>query len=104
LLRYASLAVEPRRALDEVVRLAPRHQGALLELERVLARTGDHEAHLDLWSQLADVIDDPERRIAYWLEVAAEAADRDAVRAESALARAAARAAAPPGRSGPRAP
>ena len=32
---------EARTALDEAVRIAPQHQGALLELERVVARAGD---------------------------------------------------------------
>ena len=34
-------AAEARAALDEAVRIAPTHQGALLELERVVAKAGD---------------------------------------------------------------
>ncbi|MEO7097152.1 MAG: hypothetical protein ABI175_28085, partial [Polyangiales bacterium] len=40
---------DARAALEEAVRIAPAHQGALLELERLLARAGDTAALLDVW-------------------------------------------------------
>ena len=60
---------EAREALDEAVRLAPNHQGALLELERIVARTGDVAAQLDVWERLAEAAEHPARKTAFWLEV-----------------------------------
>ena len=60
---------EARAALDEAVRIAPAHQGALLELERVVAKSGDTAALLDVWERLADAVEQPARKIAYWVEV-----------------------------------
>ena len=76
---------QPRISLEVALRLAPRNQGALLELERVVARAGDLSALLDVWERLADAIDHPERKIAYWLLVARQAAASDGGRAQSAL-------------------
>jgi tetratricopeptide (TPR) repeat protein len=84
-----------RIALEQALRLAPRQQGAYLELERVVARAGDRTALLDVWEALADAIEQPERKIAYWLEVAHHAAERDHGRAERALDAAAELAATP---------
>jgi tetratricopeptide (TPR) repeat protein len=63
-------AAETRIALEEAIRIAPQHQAALLELERVLARVNDVPALLDVWERLADAVEHPARKIAYWLEVA----------------------------------
>jgi len=60
---------EARNALDEAARIAPQHQGVLLELERVVARNGDVPALLDVWERLADAVEQPARKIAYLLEV-----------------------------------
>jgi tetratricopeptide (TPR) repeat protein len=61
---------DARAALDEAVAIAPRHQGVLLELERIAARGGDTAALLDIWERLADAVEQPARTIAYQLEVA----------------------------------
>ncbi len=77
---------EARSALDEAVRIAPQHQGALLELERLVAKAGDVPALLDVWERLADAVEQPARKIAYWLEVGrAAGAARDLGRAQEAL-------------------
>ena len=81
---------EARTALDEAVRIAPTHQGALLELERVVAKAGDDAALLEVWERLADAVEQPARKIAYWLEVgrgAGRAADLE--RSQAAFAKAA---------------
>ncbi|HEU4614706.1 MAG TPA: tetratricopeptide repeat protein, partial [Kofleriaceae bacterium] len=65
---------EARAALDEAVRIAPDHQGVLLELERVAARSGDAPALLDVWERLAETVEQPARKISYWLEVGRAAA------------------------------
>ena len=80
---------EARTALDEAMRIAPQHQGALLELERIVARTGDTTALLDVWERLADAVEQPVRKISYWLEVARAAAPREYARAQTALEQAA---------------
>ncbi|HUJ63353.1 MAG TPA: tetratricopeptide repeat protein [Kofleriaceae bacterium] len=81
---------EARAALDEAVRIAPQHQGALLELERIVARTGDTAALLDVWERLAEAVEQPARKIAYYLEVGrAAAAQRELARAQEAFDRAA---------------
>src|SRR5690606_14270830 len=48
---------EARTALDEAVRIAPDHQGALLELERILAKSSDVPALIDVWEQLATAVE-----------------------------------------------
>jgi tetratricopeptide (TPR) repeat protein len=63
-------AAEARTALEEATRIAPQHQAALLELERLVARDRDAVALLDVWERLADAVEHPARKIAYWLEVA----------------------------------
>src|SRR6185503_15061765 len=79
-------APEARTALDEAVRIAPQHQGVLLELERVAARSGDATALLDVWERLAEAVQQPARKIAYWLEVGrAAAANNDIRRAHEAF-------------------
>jgi tetratricopeptide (TPR) repeat protein len=80
---------EARAALDEAVRIAPQHQGALLELERIVARAGDVPAMLDVWERLAEAVEQPVRKISYWLEVARLAAPREYARAQTALEQAA---------------
>lgn len=80
---------EARAALDEAVRIAPHHQGALLELERVVARAGDLPALLDVWERLADAVEQPSRKIAYFLEVGRAAGARDIARAQEAFDKAA---------------
>ena len=77
---------EARTALDEAVRIAPQHQGVLLELERVVAKSGDAAALVDVWERLAEAVEQPARKIGYWLEVgrAAETA-RDLGRAQEAF-------------------
>ncbi len=82
---------EARAALDEAVRIAPQHQGALLELERVVAALGDTAALLEVWELLAEAVEQPSRKVAYWLEVGrAAGAARDVGRAQEAFDRAAA--------------
>ena len=76
---------EARAALEEATRIAPQHQAALLELERIVARAGDVAALLDVWERLAESVDNPARKIAYWLEVARAAAPTDYGRAQAAL-------------------
>ena len=61
---------EARTALDAAIALAPAHQGALLELERVLARLGDPAAMFDVQLRLAEAAHQPERKVAYWVEAA----------------------------------
>jgi len=80
---------EARAALEEATRIAPLHQPALLELERVLARVGDTAALLDVWERLAEAVEHPARKVAYWLDVARSAASTDYGRAQVAFARAA---------------
>ncbi|HUS32079.1 MAG TPA: hypothetical protein VMZ53_26450 [Kofleriaceae bacterium] len=88
---------EARQALDEAVRIAPQHQGVLLELERVVARSGDVPALLDVWDRLADAVEQPARKIAYHLEVGrAAAAGGNVPRALEAFDKAAALAVATP--------
>ncbi|HEY5949472.1 MAG TPA: hypothetical protein VIV40_28455, partial [Kofleriaceae bacterium] len=83
-------APEARTALEEAVRIAPSHQGVLLELERVVARSGDLGALLEVWERLAEAVDQPARKIAYWLEVGrAAAANSDIPRAHEAFDKAA---------------
>ena len=76
---------DARLALDEAVRIAPAHQAALLELERVVAKAGDVPALLDVWEKLAHAVEMPARKVGYWLEVARAAAGRDLPRAHAAL-------------------
>ena len=61
--------VEARAALEEATKLSPHHQAAQLELERIAARANDVPALLDVWERLADTVEHPARKIAYWLEV-----------------------------------
>ncbi|HEY0250347.1 MAG TPA: hypothetical protein VGC41_02430, partial [Kofleriaceae bacterium] len=83
-------AAEARTALDEAVRIAPAHQGALLELERIVAKTGDTAALLDVWEWLAEAVEQPARKIAYHLEVGRHAGrGADIGRAQTAFDRAA---------------
>ncbi len=86
---------EARAAVDEAVRLDPRHQGALLELERLAARTGDVTVLLDAWEQLAEAVTHPARKISYWLEVGRLAGASDLARSTAAFGQAAALAASP---------
>src|SRR6185295_12447220 len=81
---------EARAALEEATRIAPQHQAALLELERLVARANDVPALLDVWERLAEAVEHPARKIAYWLEVARAAAATDYGRAQSAFDQAAA--------------
>ncbi|HEU4729267.1 MAG TPA: hypothetical protein VFT22_15305, partial [Kofleriaceae bacterium] len=80
---------EARAALEEATRIAPQHQAALLELERLLAHGDDLPALLDVWERLADAVESPARKIAYWLEVARAAAPSDFGRAQAAFDQAA---------------
>ena len=84
---------EARAALDEAVRIAPHHQSALLQLERVVAQAGDLPALLDTWELLAEAVEHPARKISYWIEVGRAAASPDAghdvARAQAAFDRAA---------------
>ena len=89
---------EARAALDEAVRIAPTHQSALLELERVVAKSSDVSALLDVWERLAEAVEHPARKIAYWLEVGRTAgATRDLDRAQEAFEKATQLAASTPG-------
>ncbi|HEX3762711.1 MAG TPA: hypothetical protein VHW23_28645 [Kofleriaceae bacterium] len=88
---------EARSALEEAIRIAPQHQAALLELERLVARTGDITALLDVWERLADAVENPARKTAYWLEVARAAAPTDYGRAQAAFDQAAGLASGPTG-------
>lgn len=60
---------DARTALEEAVRIAPQHQGVLLELERVAARSGDTAALLDVWERLAEAVEQPARKVSYYLEL-----------------------------------
>lgn len=82
-------AVDARTALDEAMTIAPSHQGVLLELERVVAKSGDVPALLEVWDRLAEAVEQPARKIAYHLEVARASAATDISRAQDALDRAA---------------
>ena len=82
---------DARAALDEAVRIAPSHQGALLELERLLVKSADAPALLDTWELLAEAAEQPARKVAYWLELGRGAgAAADVARAQEAFDRAAA--------------
>jgi tetratricopeptide (TPR) repeat protein len=72
---------DARAALEEATRIAPQHQAALLELERMLARANDLPALLEVWERLADAVEHPARKIAYWLEVARAASGPEVERA-----------------------
>jgi tetratricopeptide (TPR) repeat protein len=89
---HANNLQEAREALDEAVRIAPAHQGALLELERVVAKSGDAAALLDVWELLAEAVEHPVRKVTYWLEVgraaASEKGGKDYARAQAAFERA----------------
>ena len=87
---------EARAALEEAVRIAPQHQGALLELERVLARANDGPALLDVWEWLAEAVEHPARKITYWLELGRAAGASEYSRAQAAFEQAAALAAGTP--------
>lgn len=80
---------EARTTLDEAVRIAPRHQGALLELERLAARSGDTVALLDIWERLAQAVEHPARKISYWLELGRHAGASEYARAQEAFDKAA---------------
>ena len=81
---------EARSALDEAARIAPQHQGVLLELERVAAKQNDTRALVDTWERLADAVEQPARKLSYWLEVArAAAASNELPRAYEAFDKAA---------------
>jgi tetratricopeptide (TPR) repeat protein len=79
-----------REALDEATRIAPTHQGALLELERLAARENDGATLLDVWERLAEAVEHVPRKISYWLEVARTAGAGEYTRAQEAFAQAAA--------------
>src|SRR6185503_20215499 len=81
---------EARAALVEATRIAPQHQAALLELERIVAKAGDTAALLDVWERLAEAVEHPARKIAYWLEVARAASASEHGRAQAAFDQAAA--------------
>ncbi|MGE3544102.1 MAG: hypothetical protein AB7L28_09220 [Kofleriaceae bacterium] len=95
-------AEEARAALDEAVRIAPQHQGALLELERVVARSGDDAAMIEVWERLAEAAQHPARKLGYWLELGRLAARSEYARAQEAIAQAAELAAAAGGTSAER--
>jgi tetratricopeptide (TPR) repeat protein len=78
-----------RAALEEATRIAPQHQAALLELERLIARANDTAALLDVWEQLAEAVEHPARKIAYLLEVARVASASDTGRTDYGRAQAA---------------
>ncbi|HSR95486.1 MAG TPA: hypothetical protein VLM79_00395 [Kofleriaceae bacterium] len=85
---HMSDPAEARAALEEAIRIAPQHQAALLELERIVARAADMPALLDVWERLAEAVEHPARKIAYWLEVARGSAG-DHGRAQAAFDQAA---------------
>ncbi|MGE0395913.1 MAG: tetratricopeptide repeat protein [Kofleriaceae bacterium] len=78
-----------REALDEATRIAPTHQGALLELERLAARENDAQALLDVWERLAEAVEHVPRKISYWLEIGRAAGAGQYSRAQEAFAQAA---------------
>lgn len=83
-------ADEARTALEEAMRIAPQHQSVLLELERVVARSGDLPALLDVWERLAESVQQPARKVAYYQEVGRTAgAGGDVARAYEAFDKAA---------------
>ncbi|MBS1119104.1 MAG: Tetratricopeptide repeat protein [Deltaproteobacteria bacterium] len=80
-----SSEAQARIALEAAIELDPRHQRALLELERVVTRTGDLPALLGVWERLAEAIEQPDRKVTYWLEVVRAAAASDLGRARAAF-------------------
>lgn len=76
---------QARTALVGASQLAPHHQGVLFELERVVARSRDKPRLFDIWERLAEALDDPERKIAYLLEVGRGCAATDHARATRAF-------------------
>lgn len=86
---------DARTALTEAMTIAPQHQGVLLELERIVAKSGDVPALLDVWDRLTEAVEQPARKVAYHLEVARAAAATDLTRAKDALDKAAALATGP---------
>ena len=80
---------EAKAALEEAVRIAPQHQGALLEYERAVARANDVTALMEAWELLAEAVEQPARKISYLLEIGRAAAPTDFERARSAFDRAA---------------
>ncbi len=82
-------SAEARVALDEAVRISPKHQGALLELERLAAKANDVPALLDVWEQLAEAVEVPARKISYWVEVGRHAGATEYARAQAAFDKAA---------------
>ncbi len=85
---HANDPTEARAALDEAVRIAPGHQGALLELERLVAKLDDSAALLDVWELLAEAVEHPIRKIHYLLEIGRGAGGKDYARAQSAFEKA----------------
>ncbi|MDQ3335380.1 MAG: hypothetical protein M4D80_09465 [Myxococcota bacterium] len=80
---------EAKTALEEAVRIAPGHQGALLEYERAVARANDIAALTEAWELLAEAVEQPSRKISYLVEIGRAAAPTDFDRARSAFDRAA---------------
>ena len=85
---HANDPTEARLALEEAVRIAPGHQGALLELERLVAKLDDSAALLDVWELLAEAVEHPIRKIHYLLEIGRAAGGKDYARAQSAFEKA----------------
>lgn len=76
---------QAKTALVGASQLAPYHQGVLFELERVIGRSRDKQRLIDVWERLAEAIDQPDRKVAYLLEVARACAATDYKRATRAL-------------------
>ena len=73
-----------RQTLERCLELAPGHLGALFMYERQLVHANE-AAVVDVWEQLANAVEQPEQKVAYWLEVAHRAGGADAGRAKRAL-------------------
>ncbi len=83
--RGQAAAHDVRSSLEAAVKSCPEHLGALLELERTVARANDLPAIVAIWEHLATTIDQPDHQIAYWLDLARAAADSDFAASRRAL-------------------
>ena len=75
---------DARTLVEEALAAAPLHQGALLQLERLLA-AGDTARLPDVWQGLAKAVEHPLRKIGFLLELATAVSKADPTRARRAF-------------------